>query len=123
MVVTFVGTQLHGRACGVYCDVTAADNCNTLAGEVRPFVASDVTQHLDCRKDAVSVLAFELQSVVALGADCNVDHVVLPAQLIEISHRGIAVDFDAAVQDPLDLFLKQIVRQPIVGDAIPEHAA
>ena len=117
--------QAHTRARHVHGHVAAADDHHALAREIRGLLVADGTEHPDGALHAGRALVLQAELLVVVGADGEVDRVVLPAQALESGpvHAAFELDVDAAVQDPVDLLLEPLARQAIAGDAVAQHAA
>ena len=113
----------HARARDVHRDVAAAHDAHALSGVVGHLSVAHGPQHLHGGLDAVGVLALEPELLVGVGADRQVHGIVLLAQCRDVRHGRVELDVDAAVQDPPDLVLQALAREPVRRDAVAQHAA
>ena len=121
-----LSTQADGASHHVHRDVAAADDDDVLALEVGIVAVADGAQHLDCGDDVVAVFAFDADLLIDVGADSDVDRVVLLLDLGDrkiLADADIRFDFDAGRQDVLDLIIQSLSGQTVAGDAVAKHAA
>ena len=118
--------QAHGAAGHVHGHVAAADDHHPLAGEVRQLVVPDLPEHLHGGDDPPALLPGDAGLLVRLGADGDVDAVVLAAQLLKgdvLPHVHLGVDGNAQGENGVDLPVQLLPGEAVAGDAVAEHAA
>ena len=119
-------SETDGRAHDVHGDVAAADDDDLLAVEVRHVVIADGTQHHDGGHDVAAVLAGDADLFVLMGADGDIDAVILMLELFKpdvLANGHAGVDLNAGGEDGLDLLVKELSREAVARDAVAEHAA
>ena len=58
------------------------------------------------------------------GEEDRLEALALEVRQGEVAaHRGVELQLDAQAEDPLDLLLEDLARQPVLGDADGHHAA
>ena len=120
------GPQADGAAGDVHGHVAAADDRHVHAGEVRHFVVADVAQHIHGGHDAHGVLAFDAHLLIRVGADAEVQSVILVAQVLQGdvgAHVHLRVDLNAQGEDGRDLAVQLFPGEAVIGDAVAHHAA
>lgn len=121
-----LGAHAHRAAGRVHRDVAAADHDDVLAGVVVDVPVADGAQHRDGGHDARGVFAVDAELLVGVGADADVDGVVVALEVLDrdVGADGDAeLDVDAERGDERDLGVEQILGQAVVRDAVAEHAA
>ena len=115
-----LGPQAHGGAGHVHGHVAAADHGHVQPAEVGRVVVPHVTQELDGGDDALGVLPGKAELLVGVRADCQVDGVVVRTQTLHLSavDRVVLLDVNPTVQNPLNLGVKLLAREAVVGDAV-----
>ena len=76
--------------------------------------------------DSLGLFSFQMELLVAVGPDGDVDRVIPLLELFDgkVRPHGYAgVDLDPCRKDVSQVFVQDLQGQPIVGDAVPEHAA
>ena len=94
--------------------------------EVRQVPVADLPQQLHGGDDALAVLPGDARPLVRVGADGDVQTVVLFLQLLErdiIPHLHLGVDLDPQGEDGCDLRVQQLPGEAVAGDAVAEHPA
>ena len=85
-----------------------------------------MAQQLHGGDDAGAVLPGDAGLLVGLGADGEVEGVILPLELLKahvLAHADAGVDLDAQGQDGLDVLVQLLPGQAVAGDAVAHHAA
>ena len=119
-------TQADGAAGHVHGHVAAADDHHVLAGEVRHVTVADAPQHLHGGHDVFAVLAGDTRALTLMGADGDVQAVVLLLELLEgdlLAHGHVGVGLDTQREDGVDLRVQLLPREAVAGDAVAQHAA
>jgi len=120
------GSQAFGRAGGIHGYVAPADDADPLAGEIWYPAFPDVPEQSDRTVDSLGLFSFQMELLVAVGPDGDVDRVIPLLELFDgkVRPHGYAgVDLDPCRKDVSQVFVQDLQGQPIVGDAVPEHAA
>ena len=99
----------------VHGHVAAADDAHLLAGEVRDLIIADLAEHLHGRQHALGVLALDADLLIGVGANGDVDGIVLLAQTLHGMYSPsptlvLRCDLHAGGQDAVNVLL-----QPLPG--------
>jgi len=110
---------------GVDRGVAAADDDDPVA-DIDLLADGHAVQEVDAGEAVRGVLTLESEVDALLGADCQVDRLVVAPQVsIETSpadlHAG--AQLDAEVEDRLDLRVENLLGEAIARDAEAQHAA
>ena len=76
-----LGVQTKRRPCAVHSDISAADNDDFFAGEVRVIIVADPSQQLDSRHDTLSVLAGYSDGLVSVRSNRDIHGIELRTKL------------------------------------------
>ena len=120
-----VRPKADGGAGHVHGNVAAADDHHVLSGEVRHLVVTDVAQQLHGGDDAQAVLPLNAGLLVRVGADGEIQAVVLLLQLVKghvHTHIHAGMYLDTQREDGGDLRVQLLPGQTVAGDAVAHHA-
>ena len=120
------GAQPPGRAHGIHGHVAAADDGHLLAGQIGLLVFAHVAQEAHGRHDPFGVFVGKAQLLVGAGADGDEHGVILLPQLLDgdvVADAHPVLHFDPGGQNGMDVVVQPVLGQPVVGDAVAQHAA
>lgn len=119
-----LGTKADAGPGHVHGDVAAANNHDALPGQVGGLAVTDGAKQLDRGLDAGGVFARKTELLVGMGADGQVDRIVLGSQTLELDgvDAVFKLDVDAAGKDPVDFLLQSVDGQAIARDTVAQHA-
>ncbi len=104
--------------------VASADHHHPIA-DLHGLSTIDSPQVVDAAEDAGSLLARKAQHAARLCTDPEIEGMMAITEFIDRhlgAHRHTGNDLDPEIHDALDLGVEHARREPIVGNAEPEHA-
>lgn len=121
-----VGAVANRRAGDVHGDVTATDDDDLLAAIIGIDVVANLAQHLHRAIDAVAVLAVDARFLVGVGADGQIETVVIALEIGKghiLADGGFQMHVDAERKNRVDLALEELAREAVARNAVAQHAA
>lgn len=119
-------TQSETGSGSVHGHVSASDDADLFSFQIRAFAFTDAAEHLDCADYVRSVFSLHAQLLVIMGSDGHVDCIVFCFQIIDgdvFAYIDSQFNVYAAVQNVLDILIKDLVRQTVIRNAVTEHTA
>jgi hypothetical protein len=116
----------HDGAGDVVGDVAAADNNDVVAQLLGQVAQRNIPQELYAAQHAGALQARQGERPRVLGAHRDDHRIVIGDDLIEAdvdADAGVAVELDPQGADHVDLGADQIAWQPVLGDAVDQHAS